>query len=170
MPFFIFVCTTVQCSLHSAGKGWIYKYASASREGFFPFQDGSLPTSSEGEWISGRWSPGGLEEKWRRNFYFSTRLLISNICVIIGGRVYWQEAFDFSLLSGWKSQVLIWKVKVNPDSLLSQVVHVFLYLSSFCAFYHQYLIRSRLAWKCSSAKYTKFRKTAFSCSKKRYST
>ena len=39
------------------------------------FQDGgtlgSLSTPSEGEWISGRWSPGVMEEKWRRSFYFS---------------------------------------------------------------------------------------------------
>ena len=150
MPFFIFVCTTVQCSLHSAGKGWIYKYASASREGFFPFQDGSLPTSSEGEWISERWSLGGLEEKWRRNFNFSTRRFISNICVMIGGRVLLARSLWLLVVVRMKESSFDWKVKVIPDSLLSQVVHVFSYISSFCTFYHQYLIRSRLAWKCSS--------------------
>ena len=40
------------------------------------FQDGGTPgspstTTSEGEWISGRWSPGGMEEKWRGKLLFS---------------------------------------------------------------------------------------------------
>ena len=39
-------------------------------------EDGGTPgspstTTSEGEWISGRWSPGGMEEKWRGKLLFS---------------------------------------------------------------------------------------------------
>ena len=109
---------------------------------------------------------GGLEEKWRRNFYFSARRLISNICVMIGGRVLLARSLWLLVVVRMKESSFDRKVKVNPDTPLSQVVHVFSYLSSFCTFYHQYFISSRLAWKCSSKEiYTKFRNTAFICSK-----
>ena len=76
----------------------------------------------------------------------------------VGGEVeeellFFYKTFYFKHLCFMKESSFDWKVKVNPDSLLSQVVHVFSYISSFCTFYHQYLIRSRLAWKCSSEIY-----------------
>ena len=46
--------------------------------------------------------PGGVGGEVEEELLFFCKTLISNICVIIGGRVYWQEAFDFLLLSGWK--------------------------------------------------------------------
>ena len=58
-----------------------------------PFQDGgtsgSLSTPSEGEWISGRWSPGGLEEKRKRIFPF----LKQEVDISVIGACSWWGAF-----------------------------------------------------------------------------
>ena len=89
---------------------------------------------------------------WFQTFVWREGLLARSLWLLVVVRMK-ESSFD-------------WKVKVNPDTPLSQVVHVFSYLSSFCTFYHQYFISSRLAWKCSSKEiYTKFRNTAFICSK-----
>ena len=46
------------------------------------FQDGgtlgSLSTPSEGEWISGRWSPGAMEEKLSFFKFINNKIVIQN--------------------------------------------------------------------------------------------
>ena len=115
MPFLFL--SVLQCSLHSAGKGWIYKYASASREGFFPFQGGGPPLEvlfQHHQKESG-FPKGGARGVWRRSgggtLIFLQDVWFQTFVWWLTGGSYWQEAFDFSLLSGWKSQVLIEKWK-----------------------------------------------------------
>ena len=123
------------------------------------FQDGgapgSLSTPSEGEWISGRWSPGVMEEKLLffkfindKNVIWSSQHLVRQPGRLV--RSLWLAAHSWKprvAYFGCWARIGKWKWILRRQPVNSSLYNI----RSFCTFYHQYLMRSRLTRKCSSA-------------------
>ena len=50
---------------------------------------GSSSTTTEGEWITGRWSPVGWEAKWKEGFLFLCKTFDLKLLVPVLGGLHW---------------------------------------------------------------------------------